>query len=133
MNKPLILKLWSLCMGGMDACTGLLLVFAPALVLRLLGIAPPAGEGLVFVSWIGIFVMSVGLSYGLALGGNASRGEAVWIFTALVRTMVAAFLTIKCLGGSLAAAWLIVAASDAFVAAGQWVILRLGWWREVRG
>ena len=120
-------------MGGMDACTGLLLVFAPALVLRLLGISPPAGEGLVFISWIGVFVMSVGLSYGLALGGNACRGEAVWIFTALVRTLVAVFLTIKCLGGSLAAAWLVVAASDAVVAAGQWVILKLGWWREARG
>ncbi len=35
MNRSLFLRLWSLAMGGMGACTGLLLVLAPAFTLRL--------------------------------------------------------------------------------------------------
>ena len=129
-TKHKFLRLWSLLVGSMDALTGALLIFAPGLVLQLLKIqAPPAGA-MVFVSWIGVFVMSVGLSYGLALGGRRSRGEAVWMFTSLVRILVAAFLTTKILGGSLQMEWMLVAAADASVALVQVVILRTGWWRE---
>jgi hypothetical protein len=130
MNKPKILKVWSLAVGGMDAVTGLLLIVSPETVLRLLGIVPPADEALVFVSWIGVFVMAVGLSYGLALG-RRGRGEAVWMFTALVRTMVAVFLVSRILGGSLEKEWIIVALADAAVAVAQGFMLRAGWWREV--
>ena len=130
MNKPKILKAWSALVGAMDAVTGLLLVVSPATVLKLLGIAPPSPESLVFLSWIGVFVMAVGLSYGLALG-RRGRGEAVWIFTALVRSLVAAFLTFRILDGSLPKAWFVVAFADAAVALVQGVVLRSGWWREV--
>ena len=88
MNKIKFLKFWSVAVGSMDAVTGLLLIFVPALVLRMLGIATPSGDALVFLSWIGVFVSGVGLSYGLALG-RRSRGETVWVFTALIRAMVA--------------------------------------------
>ena len=130
MNKPKILKAWSIAVGGMDAVTGLLLIILPETVLRLLGITAPVAEALVFVSWIGVFVMAVGLSYGLALG-RRGRGEAVWMFTALVRTMVAVFLVSRILDGSLAKEWIIVALADAAVAVAQGFILRAGWWREV--
>lgn len=130
MNKLKLLKFWSIAVGSMDALTGLLLIFVPDLVLRMLKIDPPSADAMVFVSWIGVFVMSVGLSYGLALGGRRSRGEAVWMFTSLVRIMVAAFLTTKILGGSLQMAWMLVAAADASVALVQVVILRKRWWRE---
>jgi hypothetical protein len=131
MKRVAFLKLWSIAVGSMDALTGMLLVFFPALVLRMLGIAAPSPDALVFLSWIGVFVMAVGLSYGLALGGR-QRAEAVWMFTGLVRILVAVFLCIKVLTGMMAPAWLLVAFSDGVVAVVQFAILRAGWWREVR-
>ncbi len=130
MNKLTFLKFWSVAVGSMDALTGLLLIFVPALVLQMLKIDPPSADAMVFISWIGVFVMSVGLSYGLALGGRRSRGEAVWMFTSLVRIMVAVFITAKILGGSRQMTWMLVAAADASVALVQVVILRKRWWRE---
>lgn len=131
MTRTKFLRFWSMAVGSMDAMTGVLLIFFPALVMRMLKIEPPAEESLVFVSWIGVFVMSVGLSYGLALG-KRGRGEAVWMFTSLVRISVAVFLTVRILDGSLAKAWAMVALADAAVALVQMVALRSGWWREVQ-
>ncbi len=130
MNKIKFLKFWSVAVGSMDAITGLLLVFFPSFVLGLLNIDAPSPDALVFLSWMGVFICGVGLSYGLALG-RRSRGETVWVFTALIRAMVAVFLTVKIMHGSLAPAWAVVGASDAFVAAVQVVILRAGWWKGV--
>ncbi len=130
MNRVTFLRLWSIGVGGMDAMTGGLLIVAPALVLKLLGIATPSPDALVFLSWMGVFIASVGLSYGMALGKRA-RGETVWAFTAMVRLLVALFLTVKILDGTLVAAWAIVGASDAIVGIGQIIILRAGWWKGV--
>lgn len=130
MNKTNILKFWSAAVGSMDAVTGLLLVFSPLLVLRLLGISAPSAEAVVFLSWIGVFVLAVGLSYGFALG-RRSRGETVWMFTSLARLLVAVFLAFRILDGSLAKAWMVVAFSDASVAVVQLLVLRAGWWKEV--
>lgn len=130
MNRLMFLKFWSVAVGAMDALTGLLLVIAPGFVLQLLRIAPPSPDAMVFLSWIGIFVMSVGLSYGFALGKHRGRGETVWVFTALVRILVAFFLAVRIAGGSLESAWAVVALSDCVVAVVQIVILRKGWWRE---
>jgi hypothetical protein len=130
MNKSNFLKFWSIAVGSMDALTGILLIFFPVLVLKMLNIDLPSADALVFLSWIGVFVMAVGLSYGLALG-KRGRAEAVWIFTSLVRIMVAVFLTVRILDGSLQRAWALVALSDAVVALIQIAILRAGWWREV--
>jgi hypothetical protein len=130
MTKATFLKLWSLAMGSMDALTGVLLVFFPSLVLDLLRIPPPSPDALVFVSWIGVFVMSVGLSYGLALG-KSGHGPAVWTITSLVRYMVAAFITCRIISGSLHHAWALVAIADGAVAMVQTAVLRAGWWKEV--
>jgi hypothetical protein len=130
MNKREIIKWWSVGAGSMDAVTGLLLIVAPLLVLRVLGIAPLAAAALIFLNWVGVFVLAVGLSYGLALTGRA-RGEAVWMFTGLVRILVAVFLTIRVVTGAMEPAWLLVAVSDGLVAAGPGVILLAGWWKEV--
>ncbi|MEO8617337.1 MAG: hypothetical protein ABI600_19550 [Luteolibacter sp.] len=130
MTQIKFLRNWSVAVGAMDAITGLLLIFFPGLVLGLLGIAPPAPDALVFLSWIGVFVMSIGLSYGLVFG-RRGRGETVWVFTSVVRAMVAVFLTFKILSGSMAGAWGLVGVSDAVVAVVQIVILRKGWWKEV--
>jgi len=130
MTRVKLLRFWSITVGSMDALTGLLLVMAPGRVLGLLGIVRPAEDALVFVSWIGVFVMAVGLSYGLALG-KRGWGEATWSFTSLVRMMVAVFLTSKILDESMAQTWAPVALADAAVAIVQIVILRAGWWKEV--
>jgi hypothetical protein len=130
MEKVKFLRFWSVAVGSMDALTGLLLVFVPGLVLGLLNIEPPTSDALVFLSWIGVFVTAVGLSYGMALGGR-TRGETVWAFTALVRILVAVFLIVRILDGTLASSWALVGASDGIVGVLQIVILRLGWWKAV--
>lgn len=132
MTKTKFLKFWSVAVGSMDALTGLLLIFVPDLVLRLLKIEAPSPDALVYLSWIGVFVLAVGLSYGLALGRHRGSGQAVWMFTALVRILVAVFLVIQITMESMALAWLVVAFSDGFVAMVQIVILRKSWWREAQ-
>lgn len=130
MNKPTFLKLWSAGVGAMDAVTGLLLIFAPISTLRLLGVTPSSADAEVFLGWIGVFVMSVGLSYGLAVF-RASHGVPVWMFTSLVRLAVAVYVAVHVLGGSMETRWILVAVTDAAVAGIQIMILCAGWWREV--
>jgi hypothetical protein len=130
MTKTDFLKFWSVAVGSMDALAGLLLIFAPGQVLRALQIEAPSADTMVFLSWIGVFVMAVGLSYGLALGRHRGAGEAVWMFTSLVRILVAVFLTIEITQANMAPAWAVVAFADGLVALVQMVILRKGWWRE---
>lgn len=130
MNRVLFLKTWSVAVGAMDALTGLLLILLPELVLKLLGIAQPSPDALIYLSWIGVFVAGTGLSYAMALG-RRSRAETVWAFTAMVRILVAVFLTVHLLDGSLSASWGIVAGCDGIVGVLQVVILRMGWWKEV--
>ncbi len=130
MTKTRFLKFWSVAVGSMDALTGMLLIFMPELVLRLLRIEAPPPDAMVYLKWIGVFVMAVGLSYGLALGKHRGAGEAVWMFTSMVRILVAVFLTIQITADVMAPAWVVVALSDGVVALVQMAILRKGWWRE---
>ena len=130
MTKTRFLKFWSVAVGSMDALTGLLLIFAPASVLWLLQVEAPPADALVYLSWIGVFVTAVGLSYGFALGKRRVAGETVWMFTALVRMLVAVFLVIQITRGTMAPPWIAVALSDGVVALVQMTILRKGWWRE---
>jgi uncharacterized protein YjeT (DUF2065 family) len=132
MTKTRFLKFWSVAAGSMDALTGLLLIFAPSQVLRLLKVEVPSPDAMVFLSWIGVFVMAVGLSYGLALGIHRGAGQAVWTFTAMVRILVTVFLIIQITQRNMSLAWAMVAMSDGMVALVQMVIIRKGWWREAQ-
>jgi hypothetical protein len=119
---------WSAAVGAMDACTGLLLIFAPAMTLKLMGLSVPT-EVLPYQSWIGAFVLSTGLAYGWAIrhpANDRDKGarEMVWKMTALVRILIALFLTSRILTGGLSAGWSTVAATDAVVALVQWVALK---------
>ncbi|MCU0797658.1 MAG: hypothetical protein MUF31_17185 [Akkermansiaceae bacterium] len=116
---------WSGVVGLMDALTGLMLIVCPAWVLSQLGLAEMAGESMLFLRWIGVFVASVGMSYAWAFRGD---GSAVWRFTSLVRVMVAVFVTANIVAGSLAPAWAGVAVTDAVVAAVQIYGLVRRWW-----
>lgn len=125
MKRDRLILLWNLACGSMDALTGLLLVFTPALVLGLLGIDVP-GNALVYLSWMGVFIGSVGLCYGLALI-RRDWIEPVWWFTGMVRLWVAIFVTVKILQGGLDGLWFTVALADLGVALGQFAALARGW------
>lgn len=119
-------------MGAMDTCTGLLLIFAPVRTLNLMGVPALDADALVFLSWMGVFIMAVGLSYALVFRGNR-EGETVWISTATVRILVAAFLIWKISTGALAPSWGLVALTDFAVAIVQAILLRAGWWKGEEG
>jgi hypothetical protein len=121
--------LLSLAVGAMDAVTGLLLIFTPSLVMKLLGIPALPPESQVPMEWIGVFVFSIGVSYSLTMRGR-SAAETVWIFTTIVRSSVAVFLAVRIAGGALPVAWAVVAAADATVAVVQMIGLKAGWWKD---
>lgn len=125
-------KFWSGGVGLMDASTGVMLVFLPELVLRIFKIEGVEAGSLDFLRWIGVFVGSVGLSYGLALKGR-TEGEVVWAITSLVRILVALFLAVQIAAGRMPMAWAGVAATDAVVAVVQLIGLRRSWWKEDEG
>lgn len=122
---------WNGGVGAMDATTGLLLMVAPEMTLRLMGLQAIDPRATVFLSWMGAFVFAVGASYFLVLrGDDARRGETVWQITSLVRAVVAVFVTVKVLGGALEPRWMSVAFTDAAVAVVQWVGLQKKWWHR---
>lgn len=117
--------------GLCDASTGVLLVFAPAWTLKLMGVRQMP-QPVEFVSFVGAFVLGVGLAYFYAArlplkSNNAARWQAVWFLTALSRTLVASFLFWKILAGQMERAWAAVALTDGVLAALQWTGLSLGW------
>jgi hypothetical protein len=127
------LPAYQLLAGSCDTATGVFLVFAPAWTLALMGVthssfAPAA------TSFVGTFVLSVGLAYLYALRlpmnpANAPRWQTVWLLTALTRTLVAAFLLWQIAARQMESAWLMVAFTDGALAAVQWIGLAKGWLR----
>ena len=118
--------------GLCDTTTGLLLLAAPAGTLALMGLTI-IPQPVVFVRYIGIFVLSVGLTYLWAAGrwpltSHAHIGWVTqWKITALVRTLVALFVVWQVVSGSLEGRWISVALSDGFFAVIQWTGLFQGW------
>jgi hypothetical protein len=126
------LILYQYLAGLCDTGTGLLLIIAPAWTLRLmdLSIVP---QPVVFVGYIGVFVLSVGLTYLWAaafwpLTSHAHIGWSTqWKITALVRTLVAVFIVVQIASSALEIRWISVAVSDSAFAIIQWIGLRKGW------
>ena len=112
--------LFCLLAGGGDAATGLLLLAAPRLVLRLLGAADP-GEDLVLLRFVGVFVGCVGLAYlyPWLLRDRGQRVRTAIEITAGIRLAVALFLGCAILTGQLDLPWATVGAYDALVAMAQ--------------
>ena len=116
-------RLFCAIAGSGDAAAGLLLVSAPALALRLLGIPHPGGD-LVFLRFVGVFVGCVGLSclYPLPLRDRLRRTRRVAAaleMTAMFRLAVALFLGVAVMVEALEPPWLTVGAYDAVVALAQ--------------
>jgi len=130
MSRP-ILVVYQLLIGLSDTFTGALLMIAPELTLRLMHLqAPP--DALVYVSFIGAFVFSVGLAclYGALLayrGDCRTKLEVVWLLTAFARASVASFVIAQVLSSTLEAGWLTVAAIDGACVLIQAIGLRRGW------
>jgi hypothetical protein len=120
---------YSLIAGLGEAATGLLLVAAPALALRLMRV-PPVTEGAIFLRWVGVFVLGVGLAYLVPLRqrrGRLAELAAVWRLTSLLRGAVAGFVVAAVAARALPAAWLTVGIYDGVLAAGQLLLWRAGW------
>lgn len=133
--KRRVLFGYQLCTGLSDTATGLLLILAPAFTLRLMGLAVPS-DTLPFLSYIGAFVLSVGIAclYGGLLTtrvNQAPKLEVVWLLTAITRGLVAAFVVSGILSGALAAGWVLVAVSDGVLALIQGLGLFKGWLADV--
>lgn len=122
--------LFCLVAGGGDAVTGLLLVAAPALVLRLLGIAAPSGD-LAYLRFVGVFVGCVGLAYlwpwlSRDAGRRSRRIVSAVEMTAGIRLAVALFLGVAVAAGTLDLPWITVGVYDALVATAQLGLLARG-------
>lgn len=118
-----------------DTSTGALLIVAPDLTLRLMRLHVP-DDAAPFISFIGAFVLSVGLSclYGAWLihsAGSMPRLEAVWLLTAITRGAVAVFIFTAVSTGSLEPGWLTVAIFDGALTVIQALGLRRGWLSNV--
>ena len=94
----------------------MLLLTAPIFTTRMMGLSVPH-DATPFLSFIGAFVLAVGLSYlyGALLVRRTSgvpRLEAVWLLTAIIRSSVAIFVLAAVLNGTLATGWLFIAIFD---------------------
>ena len=133
--KRRILLGYQVITGLSDTSTGVLLVIAPALTLHLMKLHS-VPDALPFLSYVGIFVLSVGLAclYGATLTTPRVRTEkleVVWLLTALTRAMVALFVLTKVVSGALEAGWITVAITDGLFASIQAFGLAKGWLRHV--
>ena len=124
------------CLTGLsDTATGLLLIAAPGITLQLMGLHS-APDTLPFLSYIGVFVLSVGLAclYGGWLAfkrGPREKLEVVWLLTAITRVLVAVFVVAKMASGALEAGWSTVAFTDGAFSLLQFIGLGRGWLRNV--
>ena len=130
MNRSILLG-YQLLIGFSDVTTGALLIVAPQFTLELMHLHPSA-DALPYLSFIGAFVLSVGLAclYGAFAAryrGWKSRMEMVWLLTAFTRASVAILVAEQVLAGAFGASWLTVAFFDGVCVVIQAVGLRKGW------
>lgn len=122
---PRWIRIYAALVGAMDFSTGLALIAAPALTLRLMGAVVPGGEALALVRLVGVFVGAIGASYLVALRGSAAALRAVMGFTLLVRTSVGTFAGLAVAFGLFDRGWLVVALTDLACAGVQaWILWR---------
>ena len=131
-RAKVLLELYQVAAGLSDTSTGLLLLFAPLTTLRLMHVTQ-SPTPVVFNSFIGAFVLGVGLSY-LVTSLRQRRGiatvaewESQWRCTAIIRSCIAIFLVVEIAMAHLQLAWGLVAVSDAVLACIQWIGLHRRW------
>ena len=129
--KTRLLIAYQTITGLSDTITGLLLILSPALTLHLMGLSADP-RAFTFLSFVGVFVLSVGLAclYGAWLATRprfAAQLATVWLLTAIPRGLVAVFLFEKMYAGTLAVGWSSAAVSDGAFALLQLIGLYKGW------
>ncbi len=129
--KRIFLFSYQILTGLSDTSTGVLLIVAPVFTLRLMGLHVPA-DALAFLSFIGAFVLSVGLAclygaYLMARNWIPCKLQTVWLLTAITRASVAIFVVMQILAHALEAGWLMVAFTDAACVLIQATGIRKGW------
>lgn len=134
MNRRILIG-YQLLISLSDAITGALLIAAPEFSLGMMRLHAP-DNALVYLSFIGAFVLSVGLSclYGAYLvirQGDSCRLEVVWLLTAIVRASVAIFVITQIIGHTLEMGWLTIAITDGACVLIQTIGLRKGWLTHV--
>jgi len=122
MNQK-VFTAFQLIAGASDTATGALLLIAPAFTLRMMGVHRVVAEP-IFISFIGVFVFSIGVSYLLFLvpprtQAQISAVRAAWLITATIRLCVAFFVAAAYFAGRLEAAWLAITVFDFSVAVFQ--------------
>ena len=129
--KDLYLLGYQLIAGVSDTSTGVMLIAAPVFTVRMMGVSVPY-DATPFLSFIGAFVLAVGLSYlyGALLirrTGGVPRLEAVWLLTAIIRSSVAIFVLGAVVNRTLSPGWLTIAVFDGVCVVIQARGLRRGW------
>lgn len=118
-----------LAAGVMDTCSGLLLMFYPAIALMLMGVSLPSADALVLIRFIGAFVFSVGGLYFLTaqrsvLSRDLHGFTLLLAATAWVRSIIFIFTSVAILSGGLSWAWWSVPFTDGLLAVLQWIYIR---------
>ncbi|HUY82785.1 MAG TPA: hypothetical protein VMU92_13750 [Acidobacteriaceae bacterium] len=132
MKTRTLILIYHFIAGLSDTATGLLLLFAPAFTLRLMGVTE-VPHPLYYVRYIGVFVLSVGATYLLipAVVRDApdvsTWWRAQWAITAFIRALVALFVLWQVILGVMEGAWIAVFFTDATYAAIQYIGLRKRW------
>ena len=128
---------YQLAAGACDTITGILLLAAPQFTLKLMGVRQITENSYIFISFIGAFVFSVGLTYLLFASSPSSDlqlgfARAAWLITAVERLCAGGFVMIAVLSRGLEPAWFSITLVDLSLAAFQLVGLRKKWLEELR-
>lgn len=120
------LSLFQWAVGACDACTGFLLLIAPAWTVEHMGVTQVSMQT-DMLSYVGVFVMAVGWSYFLVRADQLEQWKMQWKVTSMMRLLVALFLAWKMAFSGWDASWFTVLLTDLAVGLTQVTGLRLGW------
>jgi hypothetical protein len=131
-TRKLSVRLLCLGAGLMDSSSGLLLMFAPALALKLMVVPVPSAEALVFVRFVGAFVFAVGMVYLAAFARQFLCADHAFVrytlvATGWIRLNVCLFSGTMILLGSLSWQWATVPVTDGALALIQFALVAAGW------